>query len=48
MEGRGVRYYANGNIHDGEFINNKAHGPGTFFNAKENKYKEATWNDGKI
>ena len=48
MEGRGIRYYANGNIHEGEFVNNKPHGSGTFFNAKENLYREATWKEGKI
>ena len=26
MHGRGIRYYANGNIYDGNFCEDKAHG----------------------
>jgi len=31
MEGRGIRFFANGNIHDGCWYNDKAHGPGSYF-----------------
>ena len=48
MEGRGIRFYANGNIHDGSWYNDKPHGPGTFFKATDNEYRKATWDNGKI
>ena len=48
MEGNGIRYYANGNTHEGEWFQDKAHGTGVFFKASDNSYKEGKWNMGKI
>jgi hypothetical protein len=47
MHGKGIRYYANGNIFDGHFCEDKAHGQGRFFKASENIWKTGTWNMGK-
>lgn len=46
--GRGVRYYANGNIHDGNWFENKQHGSGTFYSVQDGQYKQGTWNNGKL
>jgi len=48
MEGKGIRYYANGNTHEGEWSQDKAHGPGILFKASDKSYKEGRWNMGKI
>ena len=47
MHGKGIRYYANGNIYDGNFCEDKAHGQGRFYKASENIWKAGTWNMGK-
>ena len=48
MEGRGKKYFANGNKHDGLWSNDKAHGPGIFFNSSDSSYQEGVWNNGII
>ena len=48
MEGRGTKYFANGDRHVGLWSDDKAHGPGTLFKASESSYKEAVWNKGAI
>ena len=47
MHGKGIRYYANGNIYDGHFSEDKAHGAGKFYKAADRTWKTGTWHMGK-
>ena len=47
MDGQGKRTYANGNIHEGSYRDDKKHGPGKLYVPSEGgTYKEGTWNMG--
>ena len=46
MEGRGKFFFENGNVYEGEFLNNQFHGQGTITFPGSGKY-EATWVFGK-
>ena len=48
MHGFGIKYYSNGNIHEGKWQNDKAHGAGKLFKASDNTTKEANWHSGKL
>lgn len=48
MEGHGIRTYANGNIHEGEWFQDHAHGEGKMFKAQDSSYKEGRWEMGKM
>ena len=48
MEGKGIKYYANGNIHDGLWSQDKAHGSGKFYKAADGTYKDGEWEYGKL
>lgn len=48
MSGRGIRNYANGNIYDGEWEDDKPHGSGTFYKATDSTWKEGVWREGKL
>jgi len=38
MEGKGQRYYSNGNIFDGDWEDDRPNGTGTLFKAADNTY----------
>jgi len=46
MHGMGEKRYANGNVHNGTWAEDKAHGPGTLTTA--NTTVEGTWIHGKL
>lgn len=48
MHGTGKRTYANGNIHEGQWAQDKPHGAGKLFKASDQSYKEAEWNMGQV
>ena len=48
MEGLGKRYYSNGNIHEGQWMQDQPHGKGKVYNATKDFFKEGTWEFGKM
>lgn len=48
MHGVGTRFFPNGNILEGNWVNDKPHGRGIFYNAMDGSFQEAEWNEGKI
>lgn len=47
MEGKGTKYWPNGNRYEGLFKNDLQHGPGIAFNKKTGKETPEDWREGK-